>query len=107
VNRIVLDGDERDFLDWREGSGSTIEIFDVAVGSERRAGKGRRLLRMLFAAVPAGTVTVWAITRAKNTIAREWYVGCGFRVVGLLRGFYEGDARQIDAIMYARRPGDV
>jgi ribosomal protein S18 acetylase RimI-like enzyme len=100
VNRIVLD-DERDFLDWREGSGGTVEIFNVQVMSARRKGKGRLLVRKLFAELGPG-VTVWAITRADNEVAVQWYQALGFDVTGVLRRFY-GAERGVDAILFGRR----
>lgn len=98
MTRITLDGDERDYLDYRDGSGGTVEIFDVAVNSERRSGRGRRLVEELFRRVTP--LHVWAITRADNEIAQQWYEALGFRVVGVLRRFY--GLRGVDAIMYGR-----
>lgn len=42
--RLTLE-DYRDFIDWRPGSGRSVEIFDIAVGSARRQGRGRELIR--------------------------------------------------------------
>ena len=63
MNTIELE-DERDFLQWRQGSGTTIEIYDIVVGSERRQGKGRRLIERLFTEVMSSPYVdlVWAIT---------------------------------------------
>lgn len=99
--RISLD-DPRDYLDWREGSGGTVEIADIVVGSERRRGRGRRLIETLLAQVQAAP-TVWAITRAGNEIAQQFYESLGFRVIGVLRRFY-GEALGVDAILYGRSP---
>ncbi len=100
MNRIVLD-DRRDYLDWRMGSGGTVEIFDVVVNSARRKGRGKALVHHLFSLVPPGTRLVWAITRADNQIAQHWYEALRFKVVGVLRNFY-ADANCVDAIMYGR-----
>lgn len=95
--RIALD-DERDYLVWRVSSGGTIEIVDIAVGTERGKGKGRRLVEeVLTIARASGSHLVFAITRAENAIAREFYGKLGFREVATLPGFY----REGDAVMYA------
>lgn len=100
MNHIYLEGDARDFLLWREASGGTIEIYDVAVGSERRVGKGRQLVAELFRLLgPARPV--YAITRADNAIGLQWYAALGFRVVAVLMGFYSGE-NQVDAVMVGR-----
>jgi ribosomal protein S18 acetylase RimI-like enzyme len=103
MNRIILDGDPRDFLDWREGSGGTVEIFDIAIGSERRTGKGRNLVEKLFAIVPSAP-TVYAITRAGNEIAQQFYEALLFDRVGVLRRFYRDKGRVVDAVIYGRSP---
>jgi ribosomal protein S18 acetylase RimI-like enzyme len=102
VNRIELD-DPRDFLEWREGSGGTVEIWDIQVGTERRKGKGRRLFQKLFAELGPG-VTVFAITRADNEVAQQFYEACRFTTVNVLRRFY-GAERGVDALMYLRKSG--
>lgn len=89
-----------DVLDYREGSGGTVEIFDVVVHSQRRKGRGRALVSCLLARLAPET-HVWAITRSDNDIAQEWYEAMRFRVVGVLREFY-GSERGVDAIMYGR-----
>lgn len=106
MNRITLD-DPSDFLDWRKGSGPTVEICDIQVGSQRRKGRGRELIRRLLRKLPEGTRTVWAITRANNLIAHDFYDGLGFRVAGYLREFYrdeEPTPSGVDAILYALEP---
>lgn len=92
-----------DFLDYREGSGQTVEIYDIQVGSDRRKGRGKALLDALFKSLPADT-RVWAITRAENEVAQEFYEACGFRVCGVLRRFYSGYTG-VDAIMFIRKAG--
>ncbi len=103
-HRIILNDDERDFLEWRQGSGTTIEIFDICVGSERRVGKGRALVYQLYKLIPPDTKLVWAITRADNFIAQEFYEELNFRVVGVLRCFYKEDKhdRTVDALLYGK-----
>lgn len=106
IKRIVLD-DPSDFLDWRRGSGPTVEIFDIQVGSLRRRGRGRELVRRLLSEIPEGTRTVWAITRASNLIAHDFYHGLGFHAAGYLREFYRDEETTpsgVDAILYALEP---
>lgn len=103
--RITLSGNNWDYLVWREGSGDTIEIYDIAVASERRrTGIGRQLVGMLLKDyVPPGVRLVWAVTRYTNLIAQEFYEALGFRVVAVLRNFYkdEPDGKNVaDAIMF-------
>lgn len=108
--RTRLDGgwmlrfpDAIDFLIYRKGSGDTVEIYDIAVCNEnRRQGRGRILMEMLFALEPK-VYLVWAITRADNLAGIEWYEAMKFRVVANLREFYGADQR-IDAIMLGRSP---
>lgn len=102
--RIVLnDSGGKDFLNYRYGSGLTIEIFDIQVDTERRKGRGKALLAALFKTLPVDT-RVFAITRAENEVAQEFYEACGFRVCGVLRRFYSGYTG-IDAVMYIRKAG--
>lgn len=108
AGRLELNGGT-DYLEYRYGSGGTVEILDIAVMSERRTGNGRRLIERLMASLPQGTL-VWAITRASNIIAQHFYEGMKFRVVGVLRSFYQADPfvkDDVDAIMYGRTVGSV
>lgn len=98
MNRIELN-DGQDFLVWREGSGDTIEVFDIAVNSERRKGTGRRLMEALFRKVGPGK-RVFAITRATNLIAQLFYERLRFDGIPLRR-FYSSD-KDVDAVMYVR-----
>ena len=99
--KITLE-DERDYLEWRLGSGRSVEILDVAVGSERRQGRGTRLLAHLLHDIPQDASLIFAITRISNTIAHEWYEKNGFRIVGRLHKFYrDGDGTE-SALMYGK-----
>lgn len=106
---IVVDGadpvDAKDYLVWRVGYGRTVEIEDIAVGSERRRGIGRKLVEKLLLAVPPDTAMVYALTRAGNTIAHQFYEALGFRIVGRLHYFYrdvneKGNGSLEHAIVY-------
>lgn len=102
--RLTLD-DDRDFLIWRQGSGTTVEIYDIVVGSERRRGRGRVLIEKLLNSLPEqapGTTLVFAITRWSNTVACEFYEALGFRVVGRLHQFYHNDDGYEHAVMYGK-----
>lgn len=104
MERIV---DLGGFLDWRPGSGNSIEIFDVEVKPQhRRTGVGKFLVDRLIKVAEAGGVKrIWAITRAENRIAQEWYESMNFRSI-LLYDFYgvrtEHGDRTVDAVMYLR-----
>lgn len=104
--QTITGTDPRDWLKWRQGSGNTVEIYDIVVGSERRKGFGRALVYKLYKQVPPGTNLVWAITRASNQIAQLFYEELGFRVVAVLRNFYRMYDREgkecVDAIMYGK-----
>ena len=98
-----------DFIRYRKGMGGTLEIFDIAVMSERGKGRGRELIKMLLNLV-AGHNThdadlpkirvVFAITRWSNTIAQQFYEAVGFRIVGRLHNFYREDNPPEHGIMY-------
>ena len=95
--KITL-SDPNDFLVYREGSGGSIEIFDIVVGSTRGVGKGRRLVRMLVERVKGETSLIFALTRESNLVAQQFYRAIGFRKLGILRKFYR-DSRE-DAVAF-------
>lgn len=99
MNRITVAG-VGEYLDWRQGSGDTIEIFDIHVPSERRRmGLGRQLVyKLIDHHLPPGTKKVWAITRSTNLIAQDFYNELNFRAIPL-REFY-GNYRNVDALMF-------
>lgn len=93
----------KDCLKYRDGSGNTVEIFDIVVGSDRRKGIGSQMVRILRSQLPPEKTLVYAITRASNQIAHRFYEACGFRLIANLFDFYKDDPDQknsIDAIMY-------
>lgn len=91
-----------DYIAYRPGSGNTIEIFDIAVSSERRKGVGRRLVKEMLSKLPKDCL-VWAMTRPENTIACTFYSSLGFKVLGLLRGFYSDG----DSVVYGLHTKDL
>ncbi len=106
MSRMILNQNGEDFLDYRVGSGDTVEIFDIVVNSERRKGRGRELIEQLFMVINSDSrgigKQVWAITRADNLIAQQFYEALQFHVSGVLRRFYSSEKRVVDAILYCR-----
>lgn len=90
--------DGEDYLTYRQGSGGTVEIWDINVISERRVGKGRMLVDTLSQELRGKTPLLFAITRNSNVIAQQFYEGIGFRIIGVLTRFYN----DTDAIMYGK-----
>ena len=101
MQRITL-LDPNDYLDWQKGSGRSVEIYDIAVNSERGIGNGRRLVERLKREMPKDTALIFAITRISNTIAQQFYESLGFRIVGRLHNFYreEKSTNFESALMY-------
>ena len=93
TSKLELNGGE-DYLVFREGSGDTIEIYDIAVNSERMKGYGRTLVEMLKLLYP--TKTIWAITRKSNHGAQHFYEKLNFEVCSDLPRLYKDE----DARMY-------
>lgn len=97
-------------LQWRYDSGGTVSIVDIHVDGEcRRCGVGKSMVQDLQGMLKPGTM-IWAITRAENIIAQEFWEGMRFRVIGVLRDFYATDPHSregVDAIMYGRAVGAV
>lgn len=70
-------GNHIDYLYYRKGSGETIEIYDIAVKSERQKGTGRRLFNALLK--KTDPERVFAITRKSNEGAQAFYKKLGFK----------------------------
>lgn len=88
-------------LVWRDASGGLFEIVDIEVDNNaRRCGIGRKLIEKLFAIVGPGK-RVYAITRASNEVAQQFYEALKFEDVNPLRRFY-CDQKGVDAMMYLR-----
>jgi len=102
----IVSGVRKGFLDYRRGSGpNSVELFDIAV-EERRTGRGRSLVDTLIKhCASAGIKRIYAIARAENRIAGEFYEALNFRAVPLY-DFYgvrtENGDRTVDAVMYVR-----
>jgi len=82
-------------LDYRDGSGKTIEIYDIAVSKyHRERGIGRKMIEELKEKV--NTHFIFAITRESNHRARKFYAALGFRKVAILGRMYGEE----NAVMY-------
>lgn len=95
-----------DFLLFRHAGPRLVEITEIVVNSQRRRGRGRAMVDDLIReAVPMGVSRIYAITRAENRVAQEFYEALNFRSIPLF-DFYgvrtvDGDTT-VDAIMYLR-----
>ena len=87
IRTIVHTGGE---LKYRLGWDSSVEIYDLIVEEKwRRAGVGRKLVERLFR---DDRHSVYAFTRATNTVARAFYAAVGFREAPLPEFYRGGDA---------------
>ena len=76
MEKSIKLNDEKDYLYYREGSGGTLEIWDIAVTSKRRQGIGRELFKQLLE--KENPTFVIAFTRGSNVEARAFYKALGF-----------------------------
>jgi ribosomal protein S18 acetylase RimI-like enzyme len=88
----------KDYLVWRQGSGETIEIFDIAVFSKRGVGAGTKMLQMLVDTVRGNTSLIWAMTRESNQNAHLFYEKRGFKLLAKLEGFYGDESAYFYAL---------
>lgn len=96
MQKIIIN--KKDILEYREGSGGTIEIYNIAVYSGRCKGNGRKLIELLKERVK--TNLIFAITREDNKIGHIFYEKVGFRLIAKMPKFYKFDKEIIDARMY-------
>lgn len=83
-------GNDTDFLFYRKGSGETIEIYDIAINSQRGVGRGAKLFwEMIEKAKPK---RVFAITRRSNYGAQKFYESLNMEGVVLPRLYPDEDA---------------
>lgn len=73
----------KDFVVYRNGSNNTIEIFDIAVMSERQKGYGTQLINKL----KAQHKNLYAFMRASNKGAYIFYKKNGFTPT-IIKNFY-------------------
>lgn len=88
MNLITLES-RADYLRYQVRADNTVEILDIAVGTERGAGRGSELIRKLLEELKTDTDLVYALTRASNEQAHRFYVKNGFKRIGILDGFYK------------------
>lgn len=96
-----------DRLEWCQHTCGHVEILDIVVSSERRKGRGRKLVEALISKtskLSTRCTLVYAITRLSNVIAHQFYEACGFRIVGRLHNFYCDNAENTpeSALMYGK-----
>lgn len=82
-------GNATDFLEWREGMGNTVEIYDIQVNSERGKGIGRNMFEKLKAMNPGKNI--YAFTRKSNFIAQDFYRALRFEK-SYAPGFYPDES---------------
>lgn len=85
-------GNQKDYLHYRKGSGDTIEIYDIAVRTERGKGTGRNMFKSLLKVTKPERV--FAITRKSNHIAQKFYEALGFKGYDLPE-FYPDESAMI------------
>lgn len=81
-------GAGRAFLEWEMRTGGTLEIKDIVVDG-RRKGTGRALVRELVTSMGPVPLTVYAVTRLSNEIARAFWAAVGFREAARIEHFYQ------------------
>jgi len=90
-----INGGSGSYLEWRRGSGRTIEILNIHVNRpDRKKGVGKKMIKQLKSTVDGNLV--FAITRMSNRIAKEFYKKIGFREIAVLGKFYGSE----DAVMF-------
>jgi len=95
---IITSESNQNTIEWSVKSGGIIEIDEILVSSERREGKGTRLLREMIEKInrdcDLDSYSVIVFTRAENRIAHLFYKANGFEDVGTIKQFYpDSDAR--------------
>ncbi|MCC6474168.1 MAG: ribosomal protein S18-alanine N-acetyltransferase [Burkholderiales bacterium] len=78
-------------------------ILNLSVAAERqRMGNGARLLaHMIGLARAQRAASVFLEVRPSNEAALNLYRGCGFRRIGMRRGYYPGASVREDALVLA------
>jgi hypothetical protein len=82
------DSGGRDWLTYHRAPAGTVEIDDINVLTQRRQGRGRRLIEMLLKEVP-DACTIFLFTRESNVVAQKFYEAMGFVRTATVRTFYE------------------
>lgn len=100
--------DGASWLEYRSGSGNSVEILDINVANgHRREGTGREMFRELLTKLGGDNLIVYAITRWNNTVACQFYESLGFRIIARLHQFYRfrsemgnGKSGFVNAVMF-------
>jgi ribosomal protein S18 acetylase RimI-like enzyme len=92
---------EVDILEYRNGGGNTVEIFNIAVNSKPRVGIGSKMIAMLE---QKRLGNMFAITHSENLVAQRFYEKNRF-VGTRLPNFYQvyPPYSTGDAIMYVKQ----
>lgn len=74
---------KKDYLYYREGQNNTVEIYDIAVNSERNKGIGSEMISEL----KLQGKNIYAFVRESNANARRFYMKNNFTLI-LIKAFY-------------------
>jgi ribosomal-protein-alanine N-acetyltransferase len=98
--QALADHERRGFILLRVAADDA-EILTLAVGTaDQRRGVGTGLvLAAREAAEQAGAHQLALETACDNTAALALYQGCGFKVVGRRRGYYQRERGAVDAVV--------
>lgn len=109
ATRCGIFENEHGYLVWRQGSGNTIEIFEIEVDDDhRQQGHGTNLIEQLEEYGRKNHyLMMWAITRHSNRPARAFYDNTGFSILAAPLTFYKDEQsiagkRAPEAIIYGR-----
>lgn len=93
-----------DYLVYRKGQEHTLEIYDIAVRSERGKGIGRSMVEEMIE--KENPRIVYAFTRKTNEIAREFYKALGFTELKVMNFYPDGPAIMViyENILYSQIP---
>lgn len=86
---IIEANNQQDFIVYEVRGGNTVEITNIAVNSERRAGIGTQLINTMIKHLKCeDPYNLYVMTRESNTVARDFYRAVGFQTVAILPEFY-------------------
>lgn len=107
---IIEANNEQDYLVYEiRPGGNVVEITDLAVNTQKRAGTGRKLVEKLIHTLRVkGPTHLYVFTRRSNEVARKFYEAVGFSQIAILPEFYlnknhDGDvSSREDAVVYGQ-----
>lgn len=101
----VIDFEGKGYLVYRQGSGNTVEIFEIEVDNEyRRQGVGKTLIKELMCICRQKQVNlIYAFTRSSNSISQEFYLKLGFARVNVPK-FYQDEVvlARYDCVLFKK-----